>query len=522
MAAALCFRSGRLWKGVLFIVAWVLLVQVLLLWKSDSGSVLTDLVNGGPEEPSPSFPHQPDSVQSNISHARPWSKIQQTHTPFSTLPHPRRKPKPGCFFVSDSRGEQFNHAEGCPVVLVVPFTWRTALTNTSALSQADESSASLLAAFLDTASDYDGATCLQTDSGALSSSLWCRLARREWSVIIRNTGPEREVTTDSARKYVVQDCNAVQGPLMIRSRVFEKLGWRAQYGKASLLDFYLRSKGKLRIAKLKKCEWSAEITKADRGPKIGLKEFNEYVDFGNEHGILRIIKEDGVEWMGCIANHILCAEKPYAPPTTLPEVALPICCHVGVYTMLYDFAKASDKLGIQYRLIYGTLLGAVRSNAIIPWTHDADVAIDRTAYDDPSTYEKYQKLFGDKYYIGMSHMNMPRMHALHPPRLDVNTTKFFRGPDDLQADAFFSPGIQEAVEGMLPIPAGWRDQPYLDIYFTFDPWIQGSRMVTINNQTFSTIREIDYELTNWYGKNYMEPILRGSWFGMSDNGNVWY
>lgn len=84
----------------------------------------------------------------------------------------------------------------------------------------------------------------------------------------------------------------------------------------------------------------------------------------------------------------------------------------------------------------------------------------------------------------------------------------------------FSNDIKEAVKGMLPVSDNWRDRSYVDFYWSPSAWMNGLSLVTINNQQYVTVKEVDYELTNWYGKNYCEPILKGEWVGFSDQGTA--
>lgn len=50
-------------------------------------------------------------------------------------------------------------------------------------------------------------------------------------------------------------------------------------------------------------------------------------------------------------------------------------------TILKDVVKFCDEHGIQYYLMYGTLLGAIRHNGIIPWDNDIDICMDRENYE---------------------------------------------------------------------------------------------------------------------------------------------
>ena len=68
----------------------------------------------------------------------------------------------------------------------------------------------------------------------------------------------------------LQHCNMAQGTLVIRKDVFHRLGGLLDgFKKVTLLDVFLRSKGELKIAKLANCQWTSEITRADRGTLEG-------------------------------------------------------------------------------------------------------------------------------------------------------------------------------------------------------------------------------------------------------------
>ena len=188
--------------------------------------------------------------------------------------------------------------------------------------------------------------------------------------------------------------------------------------------------------------------------------------------------------------------------------------------MLEDFKRALGNMGIEYRLVFGTLLGAVRSQAIIPWTFDIDLAISKLAFKDSATFSALQKELGsqgNQYFVGQS-FGMPRAHILMAPYIEVDTSPYFDGPDDLEGtNGLFSEEIEESVKGMLPIPYSWRYHGYVDFY---PGMMSNFSLVTINNQQYTATKDVDEVLTHWYGKNYRQPILKGNWSGLSDEGHA--
>lgn len=55
--------------------------------------------------------------------------------------------------------------------------------------------------------------------------------------------------------------------------------------------------------------------------------------------------------------------------------------HVVLYDMLKDIDDVCQKHGIQYSLAFGSVLGAVRHQGIIPWDDDLDVLMMRDQYE---------------------------------------------------------------------------------------------------------------------------------------------
>ncbi len=71
--------------------------------------------------------------------------------------------------------------------------------------------------------------------------------------------------------------------------------------------------------------------------------------------------------------------------------------HAVDYEMLKAVTEIFDKHNLEYFLLAGTLLGAVRHGGFIPWDDDADIGIPRKSYD--VFLEKYTKELPDRYKV---------------------------------------------------------------------------------------------------------------------------
>lgn len=189
--------------------------------------------------------------------------------------------------------------------------------------------------------------------------------------------------------------------------------------------------------------------------------------------------------------------------------------------MLKDIVKVLNKLGIKYRLLYGTLLGGERSHAIIPYTYDFDLTLEYKYSKNRDSYATLQKYFGNKYFIsGYSFINFPRLLPLYPVHINIATGPFFKDEYDLQGEDFFSLAINKSIGGFLPFaPTNWRSRSYTDFYPGEDSFWDGSSTTFINGVGYDTVKRKDYELANWYGNNWRTPILK-EFKSQSDEGQL--
>lgn len=80
------------------------------------------------------------------------------------------------------------------------------------------------------------------------------------------------------------------------------------------------------------------------------------------------------------------------PPTDDPDLRILQLCDVE---LLKIFDKACRRLGLEYWLDWGTLLGAVRHKGFIPWDDDMDVAMPRKDFCRADTELKaFMETFG--------------------------------------------------------------------------------------------------------------------------------
>ncbi|XP_031554903.1 uncharacterized protein LOC116291828 [Actinia tenebrosa] len=243
--------------------------------------------------------------------------------------------------------------------------------------------------FLDSTEDiYHAGTCQMMNSNKpVVKKLSCYFEVRNWTMLIENNGRKR-TEVKSNRLVNIVECNMFEGAFVIRRRIFEKFYLLPAYGDTVLFDFFLRTKGKIKIALLTDCSLSDELHRADRGALRSKPFYTDYIKLGFDHDVVRIIKENQMIWTKCSYNLRLCPEKALQLKYSLSRQLRPVCCSEVLDRMLVDVVQSMNAVSLDYRVEYGTLLGAVRSGTIIPWTRDVDIGLREDDYFKDEIFDK--------------------------------------------------------------------------------------------------------------------------------------
>ena len=407
-------------------------------------------------------------------------------------------------------------------VLMVPHKlqpWLKSL-GVAGLSLQDKQELQKLLQFLDASPNFDGAMGVLTQvrvkgfnsAKTLLEESSCTFLVKNWTMSIRNFGPihphepnHREDDSSKATNWF-QECNIAETAFVLRKSTFQSLRWRAECGSMSHLDFFKRSEGLLKIGKLSNCFFSPAITYFDHQILQSTGYYLDYSTLGQIHSILRIVRPDKIEWTKCTDDKQFCPEKPLTsrPNTLAAADGYPICCDVLMDEILSTLVDAMNQVGIEYRVVYGTLLGAVRSQSMVPYSDDVDLAIHKADNDQYEKFQLVQRILGSRYFVAWK-ANPPvtRVFAHYAPTVAINTQHFFRGADSFESDALFSSKILKEMEKLLPVKNVAVEQRYVDVYPSPEEWFENFTEVTINNRRYHTVGNADKMLKMWYG-DYMK------------------
>ncbi|EDO32258.1 predicted protein [Nematostella vectensis] len=185
---------------------------------------------------------------------------------------------------------------------------------------------------------------------------------------------------------------------------------------------------------------------------------------------------------------------------------MPICCSVVLDEILRDLVNVFHKKGINYLVLYGTLIGAMRSKTIIPWTNDVDIGLRKEYFRNTNFFVSLQKDLGKKYLVGM-YSGMKRMLPVFQPYTNLSASPYNSGFCEMQLKGeFFSDEVIKSIANMLPLGTLWRRSGYLDFYVTGDSWWNGSSTVEINGMKL--VKDPHGFLVDHYGKDYIVPSVK--------------
>ena len=350
---------------------------------------------------------------------------------------------------------------------------------------------------LESWSDFDGATCGNNkDHSVFNTSIKaCRFFTKHWSVVIQESG-ELQTRQMSGHLLSFFNCNIIEAPFLIRRNVFNGLGLKPSLGEATLIDFFLRSNGALKIASSINCSFTDEQLATDRGAMETKQIYLDYGLLGFNHNILRVIREDSITWTQCSRDSYFCPNKPLQEIGNSTSKKLSFfCCDEALNQYLIDAVDGLVRAGTDYRLTRGTLLGAVRSKNIIPWTRDIDIDLTLKDYKDPYAFIRLQKIMQRKHYSTPLIYQLRRIMPLFPLKTQL--------PGIFNHD-LFSKTIVEQMKGVLPIiRPQWNSMGYVDIYSYEGPKTSPTN-VTINGRSYKTHSNPEAYLEKAFGNSWRE------------------
>lgn len=112
--------------------------------------------------------------------------------------------------------------------------------------------------------------------------------------------------------------------------------------------------------------------------RIHLRDISNYTGMNYTNALPKGTAQANCRPLKCNKDEFSCDNT---LPTNYDGPKPPCCTHI-LRDLVYIFDKTMSTLGLDYVVSFGTLLGLVRSDKIIPWTEDDDFIIkdDKTAH----------------------------------------------------------------------------------------------------------------------------------------------
>ncbi len=127
--------------------------------------------------------------------------------------------------------------------------------------------------------------------------------------------------------------------------------------------------------------------------------------------------------------------------------------HRELEEMLHDFSLYCDEHSLNYYLVGGTLLGAVRHQGFIPWDDDIDVGMPREDYNRLIELQESAPIANDKYKLLIPEKGtstVPYINLLHKKIfIERPTDRYIHGKyriPNLYIDIFPQDGMPDSIE----------------------------------------------------------------------------
>ncbi|KAG7391941.1 hypothetical protein PHYBOEH_006534 [Phytophthora boehmeriae] len=189
-----------------------------------------------------------------------------------------------------------------------------------------------------------------------------------------------------------------------------------------------------------------------------------------------------------------------ADRTDLLSFKSSICYASVLHMLLVEVYEELQAVGNTPLILFGSLLGAVRNESMIPFTEDADIGfvgelIGKDALQGALRRKGYHIFFMDIYRVCVAPTH-PLAGFLYDANLPINTT--FAVP---YVDLY---SVKQQEDGNWDI----QELNATNGSILHDSKVQPFSKVNINGMAFDTVREPKFFLQEAYGDDYMTPKPR--------------
>lgn len=282
--------------------------------------------------------------------------------------------------------------------------------------------------------------------------------------------------------------------------------------KSAHLPFFLLLKGRSAYCPTIKVNLESEVTIVEDYScnNLSTRWDEKFALFSKISNIYRLIMPTKVQfWTGCIWT-----KEVYL-------LNLTIHCSNFVRQFIFDIVDILEmKYHVDYRVLWGSLIGALRHRDVIPWSVDVDLYLVK---NENISYQIFQKKLWSKLAIyssrkyshlaidGSPHLQPSRAFPMCPIDLTSNLKRF--NSNSIKDDLVISKIIKNLNSSNSSSGTHWRSFGYVDLYakehltecvrkyIHDDP-----ELVEIGNRFFKTISNATQSIFCQYGKRVLSDF----------------